>query len=158
MCVCGARWGQRSQPTDASGGRRGRKTGWLRPNIDKENSSCSLSCFLTFSPLQLSHCSRCYRLCCFFVFFLNFSTATKYAINTFSSHICRVSATCLTGIMSTHPKAIDERARVCFISIPCARTCVHTSRHSRADTLCFGEFNNFAIFIGTAHIPQITVY
>lgn len=35
-------------------GRRDRKTGWLRPNIDKENSSCGLSCFYRpckpFSP------------------------------------------------------------------------------------------------------------
>lgn len=132
--------------------RRGRKTGWLQPNIDKENSSRSLSCFLTFPPLKLSHCP-CYHLCRFF-----FLIATKCAINTFSSHICRVSPTCLTGIMSTHPKVIDERAHVCFISILCARTCVHTSRHTQADKLCFGEFNNSAIFIGTtAHTPQISL-
>lgn len=108
---------------------RGRKTGWLQPNIDKENSSRSLSCFLTFSPLKLSHCP-CYHLCRFF-----FLIATKCAINTFSAHICRVSPTCLTGIMSTHPKVIDERARLFYFYTVCRHMCTHVSAHPSWQTL-----------------------
>lgn len=111
--------------------RRGRKTGWLQPNIDKENSSRSLSCFLTFSPLKLSHCSCCYHLCRFFLF---------NSDEMCNKHLFIAYLPCVPHLLNRayeHTSESHRRASAClfYFYTVCTHMCTHVSAHPSWQTL-----------------------